>query len=224
MLKLANNTQLQLEGSVTGLKEVQEMVKTSPQKFRNAILKMLIKERDSFIGSKSKNGLFRRSIMRKKTGRGNNFPEKLAKHFKGYVNNNKVDLNFDLEMGLLYKKPDSRIKKAMIMMATGGEIKSTKLMPIPNKKNPEIMGLPSSKLYPIFKSMISNNKLVFVKKRNKGFWIKKDTGEVMFFGTKQVKIKQKFKFQEAWDKRVPKVIEKYKSTIDKVVTKLNKGN
>lgn len=214
--------EIKLEGSVSGLEEVRKAVSQAPEKFRSAILSMLTKERDSFVGNKNKNGLFRRSVIRKKTSRGERFPEKLAKHFKGWVDTKNNSLDMNLEMGLLYRNTNSSIKKAMTIMTTGGEIKNSKYMPIANKKNPEIIGTPTSKIYYLFKSLIKSNKLVWLKRRNKNYWMNKETGKVMFFASKNVKIKQKFQLENEWEKRVPRLIEKYKTTIDKVVNRINK--
>lgn len=212
--------EIKLENKVDGLDNFKRVVKEAPKAFEKSTFKFLKKEGGSFIGSKDKDGLFRRQVMRKKSKEGNEFPLKMARIFKAWVYDSSNSFDFDLSMGIFYKTK-RKIHTVMEFLNEGGTITNRKIMPIPNRRSETIKRTRPAKRYNLFKSMLQAKQLFFVKKRGKYFWV--DVyGEVLFFGSRSVKVKQKYNLETSWDKRKDSTLKRYKAKIDQICVKLDK--
>lgn len=206
-----------IRGSITGDDNVKKMLFSAPEEYEKTIEKQLFKERRSFVGDSSKDGIFRKKLLKKTNSKGGTWSKGIVKLFKGYVTKGK-NINMTLEMGLISTR-EHKIHKILESLQDTHYIQSNKFMPIPVYKNIGYVNSP----YKLFKRKIYSKELTLIFKRNKILYFDK-TGskDLLFVGKKRIKVKKQFNFINDWNKRLPKVIDRYKKAIDKTTLKLEK--
>ena len=212
-----SETFVNINGSVTGDKLVTDMINRAPKLYQNAILGWLLKERNSFVGDKRKDGAFRKKLLRKKTLTGKTWEPKVVRIFKGWINGGHK-IGMTLEMGFPTTRK-RKIHKIMESLTKRHTITSSKYMPIPVYKNIPGQGSASK----LFHRKARAEEFTMIFKGGKILYFDKvGSKELLFVGTKKVKVKKKFDFQKDWNRRIPAVMRRYEKAINRATIKAQK--
>ena len=215
-----------VHGKMRGNYAVSKMLTEAPERFRRTLLKWLLQERDSFVGNKKKDGVFRRKLMRRTSSRGWPWEARVARVFRGEVENDRQinDMRLHMGAGLKGERPFVR---GLRTIAYGGTITSPVFMPIP------IYGHLKSKAaaYRQFRQMNEADQLVAIRTGGKVLWVDKEKIEqgadvhqaALFVGVKRIDIKPHFNFDQDWANRVPQVVNRGQKALDRATKRAERS-
>lgn len=229
-----------MTGRVHNAAQVSRAIGRAPDLFRKKLLGGLLSERDQFVGSKGKDGVFTKKIMRKTSMKGTPWPRNIARIFGGRVDGGERIEGMRLVMGVGESKRFKYRHKegygiglysgmpftsVIDFLSTGGTIQS---------RNKEFMIMPiyrnfqnKKKIGAQWKSMIANHELAFVREGNRLYYFRKngygDDRDLLFIGIKSATVKRQYDFYGDWNKRLPRVGSRLQKKIDKAVDIINKG-
>lgn len=220
-----------ITGKVIGDEKVKRMFNAMPAIFRTEYLKWLGFEITHFIGSRKQNGAIRNYLEKQKRWSDKkSWASKVIGLFKGVVIDPltgrlvsqksigsvmgsgtgamSTGISMTARMGMLAKNK-KQIHRAMEFLEEGGEISSSKYMPVP------VSGMGISKPYQKFQHWLKSGQFFVVYRGGKAFYFfKKKKGELevggkigklMFVGYRRTNIKFHIRFNESWKNRQPGV-------------------
>lgn len=224
--------------------EIEQMFKTAPKVFTNAVRSWLIRERNSFVG---KNGKFTKYLRAKQRHyRTGYWSEFVARAFGGHVENENNLGSMRLRMGIR----DERRKKMPYLEALGNGAtitpKNSDWLIIPNYKNLMSVSLfgryggsGKRSFIKLFKRMLDSGELqapVLFHGRLLYFGNTPESSgsheirhkhnldrKLLFVGVKSVDIPKQFDFEGAWKMRLPSAMKRGEKAIAKAVEKIEKG-
>lgn len=214
---------MEIQTKVFQDKTLQFLFTQAPEMYRKSILYWLIKERGKFVGDKNKDGSFTRSILNKKlSGRSGTWSRKVAKAFKGYIDpQNKIE-GMTLKMGIGLNH-GSGFTEAISKMEEGYSQHTSVSMIIPNYKGLQDAFIAKTP-YKAFKEMMDEEKLDIINKNGRVYYFQKGkNGRLLFWGTRSIKVEKQINFIEAWNKKLPSVIDNGQKAVDVTTKKLANG-
>lgn len=212
-----NDAIVNITGKVTNADVVKKMINRAPEVYRKSILSWMLKERDSFVGSGKKDGVFRKKLLRKKTLAGSYWQLKVVRTFKGWLVDSEK-MSMALEMGFPTTK-NRKIHAVLESLTKDHTISSSKYMPVPVYKNLKDVKTVSK----YFKRKTDLGELNIVRDANTLLYFdKKGSKELLFIGTKSIRVKKQFDFRADFSKRMPNIIKRYGEMIDKATLKAEK--
>lgn len=221
----------ELDVSIIGDKELSRAFEIAPRAFTIATRKWYFDEIKSFVGNKKSDGYFRKLLMRKPKQFGDGtWSGKVAKRFKGYVDNPNNLSRMSMHMGVGLQG-DNRFDKGIAKMQTGysANAKAGGWMIVPFKDNLRSLDKPIKGAYmKAFKRLIEtssldpviiNGKLYFFDDRG----VKGAKKQPLFIGYKRVTIKKQFSFYEKWNERLAKVFIRGDKRMARTVDAIQRG-
>jgi len=229
-----------IKGKVRFAAEVSHALSKAPEKFRSGILGSLLTERDGFVGSSKKDGVFTKKIMRKSNIRGGHWPRNVARIFGGRVDEpSKTEIDgMRLVMGVGESGRSKYRHKAgygvgtytgapfrdvMDFLSTGGplfpRLKDYMIMPIyRNLEN-------TKKVAQQWKFMRDNDLLEWVHEGERIYYFKKNgtggSSDLLFIGIKAATVNQQYNFYGDWNRRLPSVYNRVQKRIDRITNRIN---
>jgi hypothetical protein len=202
------------QGRVIGDQEVTEMLKRAPKIYIRYMRNYLSYAGNTFVGSKKKDGRLRDILSRKSATRGGTWSRKFINAVARY----EVDkTQLIMTAGIIYKDK-KKIHEIMELMESGYNKNTSGYMIVPNRKEVKVQ-----KAMSLFNQMINSNMLRLIFKRGNIYYINKDTGNLMFTGTKHIQIKPQFNFKQAWSDVEPKIQKKADSILDRATKAVEKA-
>jgi len=223
---MSTNTAL-IRGRVVNDKRIAAALAFMPERFRKTLLGWLLRERDSFVGSKTKDGVFRKSLMRKRNMAGGTWDKRVARAFRGIVENDSQVSGMRLRMGAGIRG-ERPFVKGLRILGEGGDITSSKFMPIPVYKNISN----THALYKRFREMNAAGALEALRIKGQVIWFDRNKLEsihgtsgdlasaTLFIGAKRIRVKKQFDFDGSWERRVPSALQRGQKAVDKAVSRI----
>jgi len=218
-----------IKGYVTGEKEVARTIGRAPNVFRKALLGGLLGEKESFVGGKRRgtmvDGAFRKKLFKKTNIKGQKWPLKVARIFRGVIDNSDRIDGKKLTMGAGIKGENAFVKN-LRFLASGGTISNSKFMPVPVFDN---LKQNSRGKYETFEELSKKNELTAIRTGGKMLWFKTVDesqglyGNLAFVGVKRVTVKQQFDFEGDWNKRQGRAVVRLQKRIDGAVKRIEAG-
>lgn len=235
-----------IQGKVIGDDKVMRMFKAMPSVFRYEYLKWLNFESGQFIGNKKHDGDIKNFLNRQRRWSDKKgWRSQVVGLFKGVVTDpitgkfvnygsikatmgsgtglGSTGISMNLRMGMLVRNK-KQIHRAMEFLEEGGEISSSKYMPVP------LAGLGLSKPYEKFKYWLKTGQLFVVYRGGKAFYFFKKKkaalevggkqGRLMFVGYKRTHVKFHIHFNQAWQARQPGVISRGEAATNRAVAEV----
>ena len=195
----------------------------APEMYRKSILDWLVKEKGSFVGDKTKDGSFTRSILAKRhSGREGTWSRKVARMFKGYIGNQNRIEGMTLKMGIGLQH-GSGFTEAISKMEEGYSQTTSKYLVIPNYSGLRDAFVAKTP-YKAFKEMMEEEKHDIINKAGKLFFFEKgEQGKLLFTGVKHIDVPKQIKFTEAWGNKLPAVLDRGNKAVDGATAKLANG-
>lgn len=232
-----------IQGKTKFAPEVAHAMGLAPTKFHSGVLGSLLAERDMFVGSGKRDGVFTKKLMRKTGIKGQQWPRNVARVFGGRVdepNKNSVE-GLRLVMGVGESKR-SRYRHAnpsygvglysgipfrdvLDFLNIGGSFGPAQhefmIMPIyRNFTDKKAIGKQ-------WRAMLENKSLEFVREGNRVYYFKKDgTGDdrdLLFIGIKRATVQRQYNFVGDWSRRIPGAINRIQKRVDRVTQRINQN-
>lgn len=241
-----------IQAKLTGDKKTEQLVATWPKAFQITLRRWMYAERRKYVGNKTKEGKFRRQLMRLRKGAGapslfrraGNWARNVIRGFKGFFRQFGQSLNMTMTMG---RKGTNNFMRGLQMMdisySGSRNISSSNYMTLPVYANLRKRGINPSEFYKsksspknqAYSIMRGNN--IFARKVGDTiYWFDEDLkyksgkrkgqpkrSALVFIGKKMIKIKPKFDFVRQWEGRKSQIIKDGEGRINRTVRALNKG-
>lgn len=203
------------KGKVIGDAEVLDMIKRAPSVYMRYMRAYLNYAGKTFIGNKKKNGYLRNLLANKGATRSGHWSTKFINSVARYELSNS---GLAMRAGIIYNNK-RKIHEIMENLESGFTRNSTGYMIVPNHRD-----LPAGTKKPmaLFNNMLNSNALKIIFKHGNIYYISKETGRIMFTGTKQIRVKSQFNFESAWSAVKGKIDKKADSVLDRATAAVEK--
>jgi hypothetical protein len=203
--------------------ECRVMFAIAPESYRRGLLGWLIRERGLFVGDKKHDGSFTRSMLRKKVSgaSGATWDRRIAKTFKGYIDNEMSLAGMSLKMGVNLRNPKP-FAQSIAKMEEGYTESTTKPMIVPILDNQQLRR-PRKLMLREFKELRARNMVYTVERAGRLYYIDRDTREALFVAVKSIKVPKQFDFIKSWAFRIPAALVRGQKAVDKQTEKIAKG-
>ena len=203
------------KGRVIGDDEVLEMVKRAPAIYMRYMRAYLNFAGKTFIGNKKKNGYLRNLLANKGATRSGHWSTKFINSVARYelAPNGRA-----MRAGIIYNNK-KKIHEIMEQLESGFTRNTSGYMIVPNHRD-----LPAGTKKPmmLFNNMLNAGALKTIFKHGNIYYISKETGRIMFTGTKQITVRSQFNFDTAWMAVKGKIDKKAASVLDRATVAVEK--
>jgi len=229
-----------ITGKIRFKEQVQKALGQAPERFREGILGGLLTERDMFVGSKKRDGIYTKKIMRKVSLRGEHWPRSIARIFGGRVDNAARLNGMKLIMGVgesqraKQRNPTGYgvgiysgipFRDVLDFLNFGGSIapRESEFMVVPVYRNFS----DKKTIHKQWLRMREDKSLEMVREGNRIYYFRKngtgDDRDLLFIGIKHATIKRQYNFQGDWERRLPSVYTRLQKRVDKIVDRIDHG-
>ena len=216
-----------LTGELKNGEQVKAMIRRFPNVYNRYLKAFMLREGTAFIGSKKKDGDFRKQLLSKIGLTGKTWKLNVVRLFKTQFDQpNKKLFDMTLRMGVLYNTR-KQIHAAMEMLGEGGTIQSGKYMPIPMYANLKEIGI--NQPYKYFRRKLLKKEFEVVYKNGRAYYFDtkrkdaSDKGVLLFMGIKKVTIRKQFDLYGQWDARSGRVLQNADKAIANATKKVEAG-
>jgi hypothetical protein len=226
------SVQFAFKGRILDDNQVKKIIEIAPAIFIRYMVAYLNYAGKTFIGAKEKG----RGKHTSRTGRVydrnvtsfndgylrnllNNLPAARGgswqRNFVNAAANYRIDKNrLEMRAGIIYTEK-KKIHEIMEQMESGFTRNSSGYMIIPNYKALNKYSDSNKKPIGIFGDMIDRNELTMIFKGGNVYYIHKNTNELMFVGTKKIKVQKQWDFNSAYEAVRPQIEKKARTVIDR---------
>jgi len=206
---------MKFQGRVIGDAEVLEMMKRAPAIYMRYMRAYLNFAGKTFIGNKKKNGYLRNLLASKGATRSGHWSTKFINSVARY------ELSPDgmaMRAGIIYNNK-KKIHEIMEQLESGFTRNTSGYMIVPNHRD-----LPAGTKKPmmLFNNMLNADALKTIFKHGNIYYISKETGRILFTGTKQIRVRSQFNFDSAWQVVEGKINKKADSVLDRATIAVEK--